>query len=172
MRTAILTTLALAATAALGLARTAPDEITVTVESLPFDPAALARSDRPPVRIQVEEDGKAVVYSGIPLRVVLESKLAGRGADAMKDLRRLSDSVLLVRGSDGYRAAVSAAAVAMDEKGDRFLLALERDGRPLGEGQGPVRLVVPGDARRVRWVRAVSAIDLVRLSEAGAKAGR
>lgn len=163
MRTPLLTSLALAAVAALGPHPSPPEEITATSESLAFDPASLAKSDRPRVKLQVDEDGKAVAYAGVPLRVVLESKLAGRGADAMKDLRGLSDAVLLVRGSDGYQAAVSAAAVAMDEVGDRFLLALERDGRPLGEGQGPVRLIVPGDARRVRWVREVSAIDLVRL---------
>ena len=46
-----------------------------------------------------------------------------------------------------------------------FLLALERDGRPLGEDQGPFRLIVPQDPERVRWVRNVSSIALVRLKE-------
>ena len=81
----------------------------------------------------------------------------------MAALRSLSDAVNLVRASDGYQAAVSAAAVAMDPKGERFLLALARDGKPLDEGQGPVRLVIPGDPQRVRWVRRIASCHLVRL---------
>ena len=70
----------------------------------------------------------------------------------------------LVKASDGYQAAVSAAAVAMDPKGERYLLALRRDGQPLAKGQGPVRLIIPGDPQRVRWVRMVDSLRLVRLS--------
>ena len=142
----------------------------VEVQSLPFDPAALRARGR--VERMVKEQGREVVYAGVPLRVVLEGSLKDKGS--MAELRALADAVVLVRAADGYQAAVSAAAVAMDEKGERFLLALARDGRPLGEGQGPVRLVVAGDPQRVRWVRGVVAIDLVRLprSKAGVKAAR
>ena len=51
----------------------------------------------------------------------------------------------------------------MDPKGERFLLALARDGKPLGGGHGPVRLVIPGDPQRVRWVWMVASFHLVRL---------
>ncbi len=74
--------------------------------------------------------------------------------------------MIVVRASDGYQAAVSAAEAAMDPKGERYLLALTRDGRPLGDGQGPVRLIVPGDPKRVRWVRMVASLHLVRLAAA------
>jgi hypothetical protein len=149
----------------LGLGLLTPDGPTasdVRVESLPFDLAALKARAR--VELKVTEQGKEVVYAGAPLRVVLDGALKDKGS--MAELRSLSDAVLLVRAADGYQAAISAAAVAMDTKGERYLLALSRDGRPLGEGQGPVRLVVAGDPQRVRWVRMVSAIDLVRLPKA------
>ena len=81
----------------------------------------------------------------------------------MAGLRMLSDAVILVRGADGYQAAVSAAAVAMDPKGLKFLLALDRDGKPLDKGQGPVRLIVPGDPKHARWVKDVASVRLVRL---------
>ena len=129
------------------------------VDALPFDPAAWERST--PVEVRVTEQGMPAVYSGVPLRVVLEGKLEGQGA--MAALRSLADAVLLVRADDGYQAAVSAAEVAMDRKGEKFLLALRRDGKGLGEGQGPVKLIVPGDPERVRWVRMVTGVDLVRL---------
>jgi hypothetical protein len=131
-----------------------------TVEELPFDPGDLR--DRPRVELRVREGETDTVYAGVPLRAVLEGRIEG---PRMSALRVLSDAVLLVRGADGYQAAVSAAEVAMDEKGERFLLALRRDGTPLGEDQGLVRLIVPGDRERVRWVRMVSSITLVRLKD-------
>jgi hypothetical protein len=132
----------------------------VAVEPLPFEPDALGRSER--VTIRVVEEGKATSYEGVPLARALGDRL-GKEND-MAALRALADAVILVRASDGYQVAVSAAEVAMDPKGERFLLALSRDGRPLGDGQGPVRLIVPGDPKRVRWVRMVTSLHLVRLS--------
>jgi DMSO/TMAO reductase YedYZ molybdopterin-dependent catalytic subunit len=84
----------------------------------------------------------------------------------MAALRALSDAVILVKAADGYQTAVSAAAAAMDSKGERYLLALSRDGKPLDSRVGPVRLIVPGDPKHVRWVRAVTSLRLVRLDPA------
>jgi hypothetical protein len=92
---------------------------------------------------------------------VLKERLPGKGT--MAELRALADSVILVKAADGYQAAISAAAVAMDPKGERFLLALRRDGQPLDKGQAPVRLVVPGDPQHIRWVRMISGLELVTL---------
>lgn len=133
----------------------------VSVDLLPFERAALKAMDQAEVR--VAEDGKTVVYAGVPLAAILAKKAKDSGT--MSGLRTLSDAVILVRGADGYQAAVSAAAVAMDTRGERFLLAIHRDGKPLGDSQGPVRLIVPGDPRHARWVKDVAAIRLVRLDK-------
>ncbi|MBV8075989.1 MAG: molybdopterin-dependent oxidoreductase [Planctomycetaceae bacterium] len=131
----------------------------ISIEPLPFAPEAWKRAAQ--VEVRVTEGGEPTVYSGIPLALVLDEQL--RGSNRMAALRSLSDAVILVRASDGYQAAVSAA-VAMDPKGERFLLALARDGKPLGDRHGPVRLVIPGDPQRVRWVRMVASLHLVRLA--------
>lgn len=131
----------------------------VQVEPLKFDPVALRALPRQEVR--VTEKGERVVYSGVPLRALLSEQL--QGGDRMAKLRDLSDAVVLVRASDNYQAALSAAAVAMDETGDAYLLALERDGKPLGEDQGPVKLVIRSDPQPVRWVRMITSVELVRL---------
>ena len=133
----------------------------VTAERLPFDPTKLG--DLAKVERKVTEDGQVVTYSGVPLASILEKPAKDVGT--MAGLRNLSDAVVLVRGSDGYQAAVSAAAVGMDPKGERFLLAISRDGKPLGGGQGPVRLIVPEDPKHVRWVKDVATIRLVRLDK-------
>jgi hypothetical protein len=133
----------------------------VAVDLLPFDRAALKEMDQ--VEVRVSEEGRMIVYAGVPLAAILAKKAKDSGT--MAGLRTLSDAVLLVRGADGYQAAVSAAAVAMDTKGERFLLAIRRDGMPLGESQGPVRLIVSGDPKHARWVKDVAAIRLVRLDK-------
>lgn len=138
---------------------------TVQVEPLKFDPAALGAMEQREIR--VVEKGVAVAYKGVPLRVLLADQL--KGGNAMVNLRDLTDAVLLVRATDDYQAAVSAVEVAMDEKGERYLLALERDGKPLGENQGPAKLVIPADPKPVRWVRMISSVDLVRMPKAKGK---
>jgi Oxidoreductase molybdopterin binding domain len=132
-----------------------------TAEVLPFDPTKLEGLET--VEIKVTEDGQTVTYSGIALASLLEKQV--KGSTTMPGLRSLSDAVLLVRGSDGYQAAASAAAVAMDPKGGRYLLAIARNGKPLDKGQGPVRLIIPGDPKHVRWVKDVVKIRLVHLDK-------
>ncbi len=138
---------------------------TVQVESLTFDVAALKALPR--VEVRVKEGEKTTVYKGVPLRALIANRL--NGANAMADLRGLSDAVLLVRATDDYQVAVSAAAVAMDETGERYLVAFERDGSPLGEKEAPAKLIIPADSHHVRWVRNMSGVDLVRMPRKAAK---
>src|SRR5215213_672066 len=74
------------------------------VEELPFNPDALR--DRPRVEVRVREGNTDTVYAGVPLHAVIEDRITGPGK--MAALRALSDAVLLIRGADGYQAAVSA----------------------------------------------------------------
>lgn len=134
----------------------APDP-TVRVEPLPFDADALRANEKARVTVRVTEKGQETSYGGIPLRVLLLGE--SREKTSMGKLRELADAVVLVRADDGYQAAISAAEIAMDTKGERYVLALEKDGKPLG----PVRLLVPADPERVRWVRMVSSVELIRL---------
>jgi hypothetical protein len=128
-------------------------------ESLPFDLEALRKMEQTEVR--VTEKGKSVVYRGVPMSVMLRGIV--KDGKSMSELRSLSDAVVLVRASDGYQAAVSAAAVAMDQSGQRYLLAFERDGAALDKTHGPAQLIIPADSEHVRWVRMVSGVDLIRL---------
>lgn len=138
---------------------TLADPVTVQVEHLKFTPGDVVEGAK--VEVRVKEKGEAVTYRGVPLRSLLADQL--KGGNAMADLRALSDAVILVRATDGYQAAFSAAEVAMDKTGERYLLAATRNGKPLDASQGTVKLIVPGDSEHVRWVRLIEQIDLVRL---------
>ncbi len=110
----------------------------------------------PKVELKVGAGGQTVTYHGVALASVLASR--SQPIEGMPGLRDLADAVLLIRGADGYQAAVSAAAVAMDPKGERYLLATSRDGQ-----DRPAQLIIPGDPKHARWVRDVVAVRLVRL---------
>jgi hypothetical protein len=131
------------------------------VEALPFDIDVLKK--RAQVELKIKEGDKDVVYRGVPLSAVLSTKLPD--PRSMPALRSLSDAVLLVYATDGYQTAVSAAAVGMDQSGEKYILAFERDGQALDARHGPVELIIPGDSQHVRWVRMVAGVDLVRLKD-------
>lgn len=136
------------------------DPVTVQVEVLKFDAQSLKKAST--VEVKVKEKGVEAIYKGVPLRAVLSAHLDGKVVE-MADLRNLVDAVLIVKATDGYQAAVSACEVAMDETGAKYLLAVEKDGKPLDAKQGPIKLVIPGDPKPIRAVRMVSGVDLVRM---------
>ena len=66
-----------------------------------------------------------------------------------------------VDGRDGGRV-VFALAEFDPTLGNRAAFLVDRcDGKPLDDEVGPLRLVVPGEARPVRWVRQVEAITVI-----------
>ena len=127
---------------------------TVALEVLPVEAALLA--DLPQAELKVTVDGRTTTYAGVPLAAVLGKRAAP--IEGMPGIRDLADAVILVRGEDGYQAAVSAAAVAMDPNGERYLLATRLD----GQARKP-QLIIPADPKRARWVRDIKAIRLARL---------
>ncbi len=82
------------------------------------------------------------------------------GAPSGKALRgpALAD-IVVVKGSDGYRAAFALAELDAGMRHDPILLADSADGAPLG-ADGPFRLVVEGDLRLARSVRMVTEIKV------------
>ncbi len=80
--------------------------------------------------------------------------------------------VVLVAGHDGYTAAFSFGELSPDFGRRAVWLAMDEDGRPLGDGAvGEVNLVVPEDAKAGRWVHSVERITVVDEVQA-AGAGR
>jgi hypothetical protein len=61
---------------------------------------------------------------------------------------------------------VFALAEFDDAFNSRIILLVDRqDGLPLPLGQGPVRLVVPGDKRPARWARMVTSLEVVSVDD-------
>ncbi len=126
--------------------------------SLP--PKEWAKLPRQKVEVKGKGDEPAA-YEGVPLAEVL--RFAGVSFD--KHPRDRSASCVLVEASDGYRAVLALAEVDPKVSDRKVLLADRLDGKPLPNGAGPYRLVVPGDKVPSRWVKQVVRIAVCRPAE-------
>jgi hypothetical protein len=122
----------------------------------------LSRADLealPQVKVTASEHGSlSVSFEGVTLKSVLEKA----GVTFGESLRgkRLTNC-LLVEAADGYRAVIALPELdpAFTEK--QTVLAFRREGKPLGEKEGPYRIVIPDEKRMARWVRQVTTLKIV-----------
>jgi hypothetical protein len=69
--------------------------------------------------------------------------------------------VLVVGAIDAYKVAFALAEVDPAFATREIVLADRRDGKPLDDKEGPLRVVAPGDKRPARWVRQVITLRIV-----------
>ncbi len=69
--------------------------------------------------------------------------------------------LVLARGKDGYTVSFSLGELLPQYGKSAVWVALDRDGKPLPEQAAPAELLVPGDVKPSRWVRALAEITLV-----------
>lgn len=132
--------------------------VVTPTDSVTLDRAALAALPQDSATIAPHRHGGAagapVRIAGPSLGVVLAR--AGVRTDSLRGPALAT--TLLVTARDGYRVAFSLGEIAAELGRTRVLVALTADGRPLGDADGPLRLVVPGDGRQARWVRQLERI--------------
>src|SRR5215472_9422708 len=103
-------------------------------------------------------DKKTATYSGVPLRDLLKDV----GVPSGEDLHgKALATTIVVSATDGYQVAFSIAELDESVGNLQVLVADAEDGKPLADGAGPLRLVVPSDKRPARWVRMVKTIRIV-----------
>lgn len=122
----------------------------------------LSRADLdalPHVKVTASEHGSpAVSFEGVTLKSVLE-KAGVTFGESMKG-KRLTNC-LLVEAADGYRAVMALPELDPAFTDQQTVLAFLRDGKPLGEKEGPYRIVIPAEKRMARWVRQVTTLKIV-----------
>ncbi|MFI4973703.1 MAG: molybdopterin-dependent oxidoreductase [Caulobacterales bacterium] len=142
-----------AALAADAVAISGPDGAAVTLSAA--DMAAL-----PQLSVTVVQHGATHTYEGPRLSVLL-AKVGAPLGEALKG-PEMSD-VVLVTARDGYRVSLGLAEADPATHASAVILADRMDGAPIGEAQGPFRLVVEGDLRPARSERMVQAVEVRRL---------
>ena len=165
LRIVLLLFVLLSATVAFGQTSTATPSkaILLTVDgevtsSLKLTAADLGKLPRRSVRA-TGHDGKEASFDGVELNEVL--KLAG--AKFGEQLRGKELALFLIVGaSDGYRAVFALPELDHAFTDRVILLADRRDGKPLSEREGPLRIVVPDEKREARWVRQIVTLTIRR----------
>jgi hypothetical protein len=128
----------------------AATEIPLDLAGLPRQPALLVAH------------GQTISCEGVPLAALL----ARAGIPAGEALRGTAlASVIIATGKDGYRIVFSLAEI--DAKlGNNSVFVVDRcAGAPVAADDGPLRLVVPGEARAARSVRQLVALRVAVVPE-------
>jgi hypothetical protein len=124
-------------------------------EAIPLDAATL--SSLPRETVNADSHGHALACEGVPLVALL------RHAGAMPETElRGAQLARVVRADarDGYRVVFSLGELDPATGARRVFVVDRCDGKPLGDDVGPLRLLVPGDARPARWVRQLQSITV------------
>jgi len=101
---------------------------------------------------------KTATYGG----VLLSDLLREAGVASGEGLRgKAMTTSIVIAGGDGYQVVFSIAELDESIGNSQVLVADSEDGKPLAQGAGPLRLVVPADKRPARWVRMVKTIRVV-----------
>jgi DMSO/TMAO reductase YedYZ molybdopterin-dependent catalytic subunit len=100
---------------------------------------------------------KKNVYRGTSIVNVLKLAHAPLGERLKRQALRV---YVEVEAEDGYKVIFSLAECDPETGNSDVYLAWEMDGKPLGDGVGPLKTVVPSEKAGKRWVRMVRKISL------------
>jgi len=121
----------------------------------------LALHDLPLATATISHEGKTFGYKGYLLTDLLKRVDAPLG----KDMRgpALSD-VVIVTAKDGYVVTLALSDLEPSIRAGKVILAdATAEGVPLGDKDGPLRLVIDGDLKPARSERNVASIEVRRL---------
>ena len=131
-----------------------PSPLSLTADDLAKMPRETASVPAP--------DGTKIIYEGVTLLAVLQKA----GAPFGKQLRgKVLSTYVLAKAMDGYQVMFTLGELDPDFGNEAILLADKRDGKPLPDKQGPLRLVCPNDKEGARSVRMLQTLEVVRLAK-------
>nr|WP_295928897.1 molybdopterin-dependent oxidoreductase [uncultured Dyadobacter sp.] len=104
-----------------------------------------------------DRDGKEHEFKGVALIQLLEKAGVTTGAKLRgENLAKYA----LITAADGYEVLYALAEIDPEFADQVILLATEKDGQPLPAGEGPFRIIAPGDKKPARWIREVRSIKI------------
>ena len=115
----------------------------------------------PHTRMDVKDhDGNPVTYEGVTVAELLKAA----GAPLGEKLRGAGmASYVLAHAKDGYRVVFALPELDAGFTDLKVIVAYTMNGKPLPEGQGPLRIVAPQDKRPARWIRMLDRIEVVKI---------
>ncbi|WP_342646150.1 molybdopterin-dependent oxidoreductase [Mucilaginibacter sp. CSA2-8R] len=106
-------------------------------------------------------DEKVHRYSGVTIADLLTKAGIVLGDTAK---RKTIVSCLVVTAADNYKAIYALSEVDPLFANRTIIVADRADKKPLPEEDGPFQIIVPGEKKHARWVRQVTALEVVVLN--------
>lgn len=106
-----------------------------------------------------DRDGKELEFEGVRLWDLIQKSLL---FDA-REHKQIVNTCVVVKAEDGYQAVFSLAEICPAISDKTVVLADQCDGKALPEADGILRIVVPGEKMRSRWVRQVKELEIVSM---------
>jgi hypothetical protein len=133
----------------------------ITIQKDPSSQTVFSAADiaaLPHTTVKVNDHDGPVTFSGVPLATILQKA----GVTFGESLRgkRLA-SCLLVEAADNYRVVIALPELDPGFTDKQILLVDQRDGKPLGDKEGPFRIIIPDEKRMARWIRQVKTLKIV-----------
>jgi DMSO/TMAO reductase YedYZ molybdopterin-dependent catalytic subunit len=126
-------------------------------------PLALSVNDlrklpRTTVKVLNPHDHKEEIYEGVAVQ-----ELLGRAGVPQKEKLRgpAMARYVLAEASGGYRVVYALAELDSDFQDSDVIIADTMNGAPLGEKQGPFKMVAPHDKRPARSIRMLKSITVL-----------
>jgi len=124
---------------------------------LQFTAAEFAKLPHRTVKAFNGHEKKDETYEGVLLRDLLTQA----GVAAGENLRgRDVAKYVEIEAADGYKAVFALAEFDPSFQDSEIIVADSMNGAPLGEGQGPLKIVAPHDKRPGRWIRMAIHVDV------------
>lgn len=131
----------------------APDTLTITADEW---------KRLPRTRMQVKgKTAEEIAFQGVLLSEVL--KLAGIRFGDKQALNQQLLMCVVVEAADGFKALFALSEFEPALANRTALLADTAAGQPFDARDGAIRLIVPGENLRARWVRQVRSLKVFRL---------
>lgn len=138
---------------------------TITISGAGIQPLVLTKSMfqemKQAVVMAKAHDEKVHRYSGVTIADLL-TKAGIILGDTAK--RKTIVSCLVVTAADNYKAIYALPEVDPLFANRTVIVADRADKKPLPEDVGPFQIIVPGEKKHARWVRQVTALEVVVLN--------
>ena len=113
---------------------------------------------RKTLKVMNSHENKEETYEGVAVQELLHRA----GVPQNGKLRGPAMATyVLAEASDGYMVLYSLAELDSDFQDSEVIVADTMNGAPLGEKQGPFKMVAPHDKRPARWIRMLKSVTVV-----------
>jgi hypothetical protein len=123
--------------------------------------ADLKALPRKTLKVMNPHENKEEVYEGVAVQELLRRA----GVPQNGKLRGPAMATyVLAEAADSYRVLYSLAELDSDFQDAEVIVADTMNGSPLGEKQGPFKMVAPHDKRPARWIRMLKSLTVVSVA--------